>query len=270
MARRAAVEWVNSEDLADLVKCFGGEIPAGSFETRVTWLVQFSARWDFRQGSERFTSDGPEMGATAEEVVLRAASGLGLRGEHDTRMNECDLLVVLGGMAHSCFRRPQYAARLLHRWQGCLPQVVGVAGHRVLSGPEVAIAADIYGVENVETEGGLLSIGLERALNDVGLDSSATVSIAPAEGALRPTSYLSLKYAVDSLDMSPGMNVAIVTTDIYVPYHFFTSLQVLQRTLVACVETLGVGVEFPASNYLQEIRSALQAISRLFLLEPLR
>lgn len=41
--------WINSDELADIVFSFGGEIPKDtSLEEKAKWLLSFSACWDYR------------------------------------------------------------------------------------------------------------------------------------------------------------------------------------------------------------------------------
>jgi hypothetical protein len=262
--RHAATEWIDSDRLADLVRCSGGEIPNGSLEHRIAWLLSFSDRWNYRCGAERFVAAEPVLDVDLQVAIFEAAASLGLRGERTTRLEQCDLLVVLGGLVHACFRRPQYAARVLQCWPGTDTRVIGLAGRRQLSDNERAVAANEYGVLSAESEERLLEVGLARSFAIGGQDHDAEVLVAPEILGARPSTAASLRHAIDTLPVQEGTNVVLVTTDIYVPYQYFTSARLFEAVPGVSFEVLGVANDFHASHYLQEIRSTLQAIGRLF------
>ena len=75
--------WIGSPALAALIGEFsdGHEAqPDDSLGEQLAWLDQFSARWDYRAGKERNLAAETEFDAFTAELVLAAASALGLRG----------------------------------------------------------------------------------------------------------------------------------------------------------------------------------------------
>ena len=145
-------------------------------------------------------------------------------------------------------------------------RVIGLAGRRQLSPNERAVAANEYGVLHAESEENF-SRRTRRSFAVDGQAHDAEVLVAPEDGGARPSTAASLRHAIASLPVREGTNVVLVTTDIYVPYQYFTSAKLFEAVPGVSFEVLGVAIDFHASHYLQEIRSTLQAIGRLFDLE---
>lgn len=79
------------------------------------------------------------------------------------------------------------------------------------------------------------------------------------------------KFFVEKLHVPEGAKVLLITSQIYVPYQQLEAIRILSIPYNIVIETIGFpndwsgqmqGMQQP-SNYLQEIRSTIQAMSRI-------
>jgi hypothetical protein len=246
-------EWVFSEPLRELVVHFGGQLPDADVRTALSWLDEFSLRnWDFRGGVER--SDITHRVFENADLILASAEALGLRGHNTPTRDFYDRILVLGRGAPACFLRPDYTAALLKdglRTDG----IAGLGSARQLSQAEQEIAG-----RDAKTEADALSRGFERA----GVDGR----IVTAGGVRANTA--DTYDAWQASDPAPVATILIVTSEIYVP---FQHADAIRKLTAATIETVGVPAthtlsnglrqHFTASNYLQELRSAIRSKRRL-------
>lgn len=123
--------WTSSTALAALVEMFDASVPrTDSLSERLTWLDEFSARWDFRRmareraqakastsqdagGAARWELLDSGLDPSQERRVLELASALGLVDNHQPERSRVDFLLILGGARLSNLLRPRYASELI-------------------------------------------------------------------------------------------------------------------------------------------------------------
>jgi hypothetical protein len=106
--------WVRSPALAELVECFGGEVPDGPVGSVLESMAEFSRVWDFRAGvRERFDTDRVDYGPDLDARLRALIHALGLGGRERPARDRYDHVVVLGGGIRVTLGRTDYAARLL-------------------------------------------------------------------------------------------------------------------------------------------------------------
>ncbi|SDS39514.1 hypothetical protein SAMN04489716_0693 [Actinoplanes derwentensis] len=276
-----------------LVAAFGGVLPDLATGPLLEWLDEFSAlHWDFRNGAERFEArdwDGaPELNA----LVLDSARALGLVVPRAPARDGYDHLLVLGGLTAACLQRTAYAALVI---AGGLTvgEVAALGSFRPLNPAELAR----LGADGDRYEVDALDLGVREAF---GLATPSTrrgsegppapeswrhdtyepagrtpvhVLAAPASGH-RANTADTYEFWADRLRVQPGSTVLIVTTPIYVPFQHGDAVRILSGIAGCHVETVGLdqdrlapgmrGEPFSPGRHLQEIRSAIRSMHRLY------
>lgn len=289
--------WVSSPGLADLVATFGGALPAGDLSTRLTWLDEFSDRWDTRQGAERNLAGELTLTAEQDQAVARAAEALGMIDPAPPSRGTYDHLLVLGGLIRACFTRPAYASHL--RASGIqFGRISALGGHRPFQGDEFALAAragfpdlaeeytaldagmraafalddpvDLWG-EKSDQPGGTWGVRRYRLPDDTQVDVAAAPSSDPAKRrANTPDTYA--WFARELAALEPGQSILAVTTPIYVPAQQAAAERMLALPYGVEVETVGhdprlvpesLRQEFSSTKYLLEMRSAFRSMRSL-------
>lgn len=231
-----------------------------------------------------------------EKVVLENVEKLGLKGISEPLLEQYDYIIALGGARMSCLFRPKYVREVIDK-KGFSPKaVVMLSGMRPVLESE-RTATDTYAPES-ETEFDLINAGSEKVF---GLQREYTeeryCSVNPnSSWAVRK--YTDLKYDFPVLSVSgpssdpekrransadtfcffaekqqiqPESKVLLITSQIYVPYQQMEAVRTWAIPNNLYVETVGFPTEWNdskqqgmmlASNYLQEVRSTIQAINR--------
>ncbi|MCI4061547.1 hypothetical protein MRQ36_02745 [Micromonospora sp. R77] len=155
--------WVQSPPLRALVAHFGGDWPAGGLDAVLAGLDDFSARhWDFRDGRERPDAREPAFDPATAGLVLASADALGLVRAAPPALPRYAHLLVLGGLAHACLRRTEYAAHLVRTGTGVGGEVAVLGSFRPLS-PAESRTLDAAGVPGCATEVDVLDAGVRAA-----------------------------------------------------------------------------------------------------------
>jgi hypothetical protein len=304
-ARLAPVlrDWVSSAPVRALAAASGWDWPSRADTGELLqWLAARSADWDFRGrggGVERnFIGTEPadvNGRVVPEELIVSAATALGLVSATPVPPERFTSLVVLSGLVRACVNRTRYARTLLDQGvQAASVTVLG--GHRELRGDELVLAkeqgfGDAFDEAEVVLAATRQAFGLgepeeseaagpPRSGWDDELWGAAAryrwpgtqVLIVPAgEPGRRVNTADQLLYWADRGGIGRDDRVLLLTTQIYVPFQQLSALQVLGIERGCAVRCCGVdprhsflpGASFTGRSYLQEIRSALLAAARL-------
>lgn len=156
--------WLASPPMLALARTYGEDlegVPAPTAALRLETLA--AANWDFRKGKERDTAARVEIDANQTDLIVAAATALGLVQSTPPLESEYDALLVLGGLIRACMVRPRYAAELLR--DGLVAkEIVALGAFRPLSDPELQLADDL-GV-TVTDEFEAMTAGVRHALGN--------------------------------------------------------------------------------------------------------
>lgn len=295
-------DWASSAPIRALAEASGWDWPscrdAGELLAR---LAELSGDWDFRGrggGVERnfIGADSAEVNGRVvpEELIMAAAEALGLVSATPVPPEPFTSLVVLSGLVRACVNRTRHARALLDEDLRAAVTVLG--GHRELRGDELVLAkeqgfGDLFDEADVVLSATRQAFGLgEPEESEVVAPSrndwndelwaawaryrwpGVEVLIVPSgEPGRRVNTADQLRYLADRNGIGGDDRVLLLTTQIYVPFQQFSALQVLGIERGCSVHCCGVdaessflpGLSFSGRSYLQEIRSALLAASRL-------
>lgn len=244
-----------------------------------------NARW--RVSSENITE---EQKRAVEEGIF----SLGLIGVHNPKCKFFDYILVLGGARFSCLYRSRYARELLKHGVNAR-EVVLLSGMRQIAESERE-ATDIY-APCAKTEYDLINAGGEEAFclskefieeryynenpnlnwairtylraGEIPITSFSGPSLDPENR--RANSSDTYKFFLEKKRVSSKSRLLLITSQIYVPYQQIEAVRILGIPHSLYIETVG----FPTSwgqklqgmrgtaNYLQEIRSTIQAMARI-------
>jgi hypothetical protein len=279
--------WTSSVGMRSLVGQFGGEMEESwTLEKRLSYLLAFSDRWDYRRGNERLEAAKGELSATDGSLVSAAVKDLGMSRYVAPRLSSYDAFLVLGGIATSCRLRTNHAAQTLGKL-GPLPRTVALLGSsRPVTEAEREFADEF--APSAQTEFDLLNAAAEqafdvRAFTDVQLEGEGpqacgvrryhteppVVSLMspPSQPGGRATTSDTLYFFADQLGVARGDRLLLFTSRNYVPFHLFTGLRSLGLRFEAYIETVGFPTEWVSgagalrgvNHLLQEVRSGIQA-----------
>lgn len=232
-----------------------------------------------------------------EGIIYEGIDRLGLKGVTDPIFNVYDYIVALGGARMSCLFRPRFARCLLRQMEKSPKAIVMLSGMRPVSDTERE-ATDSY-APGAQTEFDLINAGAEKVfrleheyMEEKYCNSNPNRSWAirtystqeynfPLLSVSGPSSDPKVRRAnsadtfaffAEKQHIQPGSRVLLVTSQIYVPYQQLEAIRTWAIPNDVYVETVGFpgewntnqqGMMKPA-NYLQEIRSAIQAVNRYF------
>lgn len=230
-----------------------------------------------------------------EKVVFRGIDKLGLRNVSEPTLDWYDYIVALGGARMSCLFRPQYVGQLISQMGKSPRSAVMLSGMRPIADTERS-ATDTY-APGAATEFDLINIGAEKIFKlekeyeerkychpntnrswairtyvapqyDFKIQSVSGPSSDPENR--RANSADTFTFFVKKEQISPGSRVLLVTSQIYVPYQQLEAVRTWALPNDVYVETVGFPTEWnmdqqgmmKTANYLQEIRSTIQAVNR--------
>jgi hypothetical protein len=284
-----------------LLAQFGGALPGTGTAEDLAYLEAFSAdHWDFRAGRERHETAPAPLNPGQERVATAAALALGLGAEGTPRRRHYTHVLVLGGLVASCLFRTRFAAELLASGIRA-DNVTGVGGFRPLGGPDRESAA-LSGIPCGDFEVDAIEASLKRAFGikgepavDEGGDPHrepgrawkvATFATGPVtvRAVAAPSSQPDRRRAdtVDTCrfwadrvaDLAPGDSVLVVTSAPYTAFQHCDAITHMGLPYGCAVDTVGVDpATLPephfrkvhtASGYLQEVRSAIRSMQRLY------
>lgn len=243
----------------------------------------------------RWQISSSDITASQKEALLAGIYPLGLIGTEMPSEKEFDYIIALGGARFSCLYRPKYVHDLIYSYGIKAKAVVLLSGMRPISDSE-RIATDTY-APHANTEYELINAGAEQTFNlsknykeeiyqnenpnkgwavrtyDIisGMIPVYSVSGPSSEPEKRrANSADTYKFFLDRYNVHKGQKLLLVTSQIYVPYQQLEALRTLALPRGLYIETVGFPVEWASkmqgmmepANYLQEIRSTIQAVNR--------
>lgn len=166
--------WINSSELANIVSSFGGSLPADlTLEGKISWLLEFSDRWDYRKKQKtqdkatgenaRWKVSNENITTEQEKAVHDAVFRLGLIGVQVPECKSFDYILVLGGARFSCLYRSQYVEDLLKNGTVKTKEIILLSGMRPVLDSERE-ATDTYAPQAL-TEYDLINSGAESSLH---------------------------------------------------------------------------------------------------------
>ena len=233
-----------------------------------------------------------EMQMTA---AVKTAEKLGMVNGQAPSDKNYDAILVLGGARMSCLFRMRYAKKLCDSYGIRAKEIVGLTGMRLISDSERS-ATDTYAVEaetefdlmceaakNVfglkveeSREGELLdslncSWAIARYKNRIPITIVAAPSLEPEKR--RANTADTFQFWREQRKAEEENSALLVTSQIYVPYQQLEAVRILGIPYGYNLETVGFPKEWSAGmqglqtavNYLQEIRSVLLSMQKLFI-----
>lgn len=231
-----------------------------------------------------------------EKIVFENVNKLGLKGISDPLLEYYDYVIALGGARMSCLFRPRFVKEILEKKKFAPHAIVMLSGIRPVMESERE-ATDTY-APKAETEYDLINAGAEMvfdlqpeyteerycSMNPNGswaireyLDSKYNFPILSVAGPSsepdkrRANSADTFCFFAEKQQIPPESKILLVTSQIYVPYQQMEAIRTWAIPNNVYVETVGFPIEWnenkqqgmmEAANYLQEIRSTIQAVNR--------
>jgi hypothetical protein len=293
--------WTGSEPMRRLLEHFGGALPGTGTAEDLAYLEAFSAdHWDFRAGRERHETAPAPLDPDRERAVTEAALALGLGADAKPRLRHYTHVLVLGGLVASCLFRTRFAAELLASGISA-DNVTGVGGFRPLGEADLESAA-LSGIPCGDFEFDAIEASLKHAFGIDGRPDVveggdphlapgrawkvATYTAGPVtvRAVAAPSSEPDRRRAdtVDTcrfwadrvVDLGPEDSVLVVTSAPYTAFQHCDAITHMGLPYGCAVDTVGVDpATLPephfrkahtASGYLQEVRSAIRSMQRLY------
>jgi hypothetical protein len=284
--------WVTSPALAELVRCFGGEVPDGPVRSVLESVAEFSRVWDFRGGvRERFDTEQVNYEPDLDARLRALIHALGLGGRDRPARDRYDHVVVLGGGIRVALGRTAYTARLL---AGDLRvrTLAGLGSLRWRHDRELREGVRL-GLGPIDTEADMMMVGLRRFL---GLPEPTSVREGDgwwhriwadprpnveevhvlAAASTRPprranTADTLVGWATHVRTPGPDERVLLITNGPYVRHQHCDAVRLLGERYGCGVETIGFddlatrewGRPLGTTELLQEVRSSLLAMCQL-------
>lgn len=256
--------------------------------------INEGARW-------LLTDDG--MSDEQKNLVMKSAHLLGLIGVDQPSLNFYDYVLVLGGARLSCLLRPRFAKYLLEK-KIINTKIVALLGAMRPVAESEREATDTY-APGAYSEYDLLNAGGEKSFsireaffekryinmdmenknwaireyedlfNYVKIISIAAPSSEPEKR--RANSADTFSFFISKYNIPEGSSFLLVTSQIYVPYQQLEAVRKIAIPHKMIVETVGYPSDWNSnlagmgqpSNYLQEIRSAIQSAQRFLDVYPI-
>jgi len=273
-----------------------------SIADTVEWLLNFSDEWDYRKKQReakdtktneaaRWLLNDSELMPQQAESVLDGIADLGLTGISIPLRRDYHYIVALGGARLSCLLRPRYAQKVMEQFSIRPKAVIMLSGSRPIADSERSVT-DTY-AKGAKTEFDLICKGAEQCFglsefqekrhDDENINRSWAIRTYSSEIPVisiagpstepeirRANSADTYKFFFEKFHVAEGTKLLLITSQIYVPYQQIEAIRTLSLPYDILVETIGFpnewsgnmqGLQQP-SNYLQEIRSTIQAMSR--------
>lgn len=244
-----------------------------------------NVRW--KVSNENITSE-------QEKAVHDAIFPLGLIGVQVPECKSFDYILALGGARYSCLYRPQYTEYLLENNIVKAKEIILLSGMRPVSDSERE--ATVTYAPRALTEYDLINAGAEASFHlkkdfyeesyhNENINLNWAIRKYQTESGVPVTSYSgpssepevrranssdTYKFFLEKRKVQPGSRLLLVTSQIYVPYQQIEAVRTLGIPYDLYIETVGFPTEWgkklqgmmETANYLQEIRSAIQAAAR--------
>lgn len=232
-----------------------------------------------------------------KECIDKVIKKLGLLGVSKPSLERYDYILALGGARMSCMYRTKYAWQMAQKYNEALKALILLGAMRPVAESERK-ATDTY-AKGAVTEFDLMEAAIYRCgkeikrtgevfennennnlswkmnsymecENNIPVIAMAAPSTDPMRRANSADSY---KFFIEKIAEKKRSSLLLVTSQIYVPYQHIEAVRTLGLVHGVTIDTIGFPVEWNVNvsggmmqyeNYLQEIRSALQAIERLW------
>lgn len=285
-------DWICSKELQFLIKLFIEEeieTKEDDFSEYIKYLNTVVEKWDFRRkqanGGERWNIYDEEMTHQNADTIISCAEKLGMVNVVRTELDP-DYIVPLGGARLTNLNRPQMVKYLMEQYNWKDKKIVALAANRLIDDTEREII-DTY-APGALTEYDAINAGLKitfgvSEFKDVVYDNenvnlqsririyrdsykgSVIYSVAaPSSNSNRRANSLdTFRFFAEKFSIDCGSKILLITSSIYVPYQLlkFIPLALKYDVEVAAIGTDVIGgISQKASNYLQEIKSAVNAI----------
>lgn len=290
-------KWVYSDPLKELVELYGGRVPEHmQIGEYIGWLNEFADVWDFRKkqpgGGERWTVADDEKCQGHRELILRNAHLLGMADSERPNANP-DFILPLGGARRANLARAQGAREMAGKFSDSRPRIVALTGRRPLHEVERPYLEEY--APNARDEYEAMNGGLEKAFGLSGCEYLETtyvteninlqwakreymqacqgckiysVAAPSSDPGRRANSFDTFQFFMERFEVNKAQRLLLVTSCIYAPFQLLKFIPLsLERDIE--VDVYGVapnvaGSQFSKpSNYLQEIKGAINAISQL-------
>lgn len=289
-------DWIYSEPLRRLFRMFDGSQLAEKMgrnrDADIKEVHEFVQKWDFRGGKERWEVVNDSFVNDNKETIIAEAALLGMTNV-TTPQYEPDYILPLGGARMANYDRPVMARNVIDEYGYRNKNIVALSGTRPISDVERPYL-EKYAPDDATTEYDAISAGLEKAFSlddyeeefmynenpnlcsavrkykkkykDSLVYSLAAPSSDPSNR--RANSYDTFKFLLEHFSIGKGEKLLLVTSCIYVPFQYlkFMNLAIDRGFEVDCIGTdiAGSVSMSKASNYLQEIKSTVDAIYGLY------
>jgi hypothetical protein len=248
-----------------------------------------SKEWDFRKGRERFevVANEPmdQPGSKFGEIVLEGVRSMEIASRSTATLPHYDVVAILGGANMSCYHRVRYA---LEQEISC-DMLVFLGCERPLQDPEKERTRGY--APHAQTEFNLGIGAINSLLGSQLTDSVREVSVAdghftvfqekdgvpvvvlsapPLGNHVRANTSDTYQFlrTIEQSSFAPGKNILFVTTALYRYAQYFDAVRDILLVTGANIETIGYEPayseeDFKPSKYLQELKSAIEAATRL-------
>lgn len=243
----------------------------------------------------RWVVNDSQISEEQQKAVFDGINMLGLKNVSIPCFDFYDYILVLGGARMACLYRTKYAGELITKMKQAPRAVVMLSGMRLVSETERNMT-DSY-APNALTEFDLINAGAGQSFALSGEYEEIKYMNPDMNKSWAIRTYLDLQYKFQIQSMcgpssnpelrransadtfaffserqqvKSGSRVLMVTSQIYVPYQQMEAIRSLAIPNNIYVETVGFPTEWNVNqqgmmrtvNYLQEIRSTIQAINR--------
>ena len=267
-------EYISSECFMKLVSLFGGiDYSNMTFEQKINYLSEFVKIWDFRKNTiERWAIKNNDFVEENSDQIMELISGLDMVKPAPTQ-SKPDYVLILGGARSSNLDRPKKAHDVCEE-TGTEPLIVGLSCKRPINEIEFDYLKDID--EPKKTEFDVINRGIERAFGVSNPevinpdfvkynDRVYSISAHPPEEGKRANTLDTFKEFINIFNAT-GKNIVIVSNPPYVSYQLLKFIEIAFDNNLF-IEAVGCECSsdrtLQASNYLQEIKSNIDAISVL-------
>lgn len=290
-------EWISHPQFVSLLKKNGYEVEDSlPLEEKIRRLIDFSDQWDFRgmQNRTRWEVADQSMDKETEAMIYQTARTQELMGCQIPQKKEYDYGLVLGGARMSCLFRMKYAKKVCEDYGLKVGNIAGLAGMRPVMDTE-RTATDTY-APDAQTEFDLMRAAMYQVYEQpevicrkqeilenlnaswsveeyqMGQQKISLLAAPSGEPQKRRTNTAdTFSFFVDEKEVGRGKKLLLITSQIYVPYQQLEAVRMLGIPFDHSVETIGFPGEWSAGlqglqkpeNYLQEMRSVLQAAGRI-------
>ena len=254
---------------------------------------------------ERWQIEGDSYNTNVSEAVVNAAINLGLKKHRSPSRRKYDVCLILGGARYSCLYRSRYADELKKNGY-IIDKIAGLTCMRKVADIErtatntYAVGAkteydlmqsalmNVFNVNTFIIEDSHKSLGIDcngdmqyeddalneawcvsRAVNNKSIMLFSAPSSDPEKR--RANSADTFNYWAGYEKINSGINILLITSQIYVPYQQIEAVRLLGIPYNVSIETVGYPDEYVCEDtqnkgtayYLQEIRSTILSMEKL-------